>query len=409
MIGVGRRGVLLSSATALSPLQPLSAPGGDDRQRFLDSYLRASRTYSISADSTARAAPLARRTTDTGIVQALSSKEAVFLGEHHPEFRDHLLQAALLQRMVATCDQRSLAVGLEAVQQKFQPVLDDYVARRIDEDELFIATEWQRRWYWPFDGYAPVLRMCRQHGLALVALDADSEDKGKVEVGGLAALDDAKLRQYIPDLAGFERFGHTSAFEQYVAYTLTPPFNMQKRLGQKMTASTSVQRSMTFENFVARQSFRDESMASATAAWLQRNPGGLLFGLVGTNHAKFSLGVQARTARYLPGGLNTVASVLLNPTPFNSFDGPSSLRACDRTAVPNEACLLNDIEVQNYVLQLRYAAAAAAWRWGTRDSEGRARIDEAVSTRQAREGSSVLPLADYVMFSPAYEPMGSRS
>ena len=80
---------------------------------------------------------------------------------------------------------------------------------------------------------------------------------------------------------------------------------------------------------------------------------------------------------------------MLNPTPFNSFSGPDNLRACDRTAVPNEACLLNDIEVQNYVLQLPYAAAG---------------LDEAVAARQASEGSSVLPLADFVMFSPAYEP-----
>ena len=41
------------------------------------------------------------------------------------------------------------------------------------------------------------------------------------------------------------------------------------------------------------------------------------------------------------------------------------------TAVPNEACMLNDIEVQNYVLQLPIT------------------------------GGSVLPLSNYFIFSPS--------
>ena len=45
--------------------------------------------------------------------------------------------------------------------------------------------------------------------------------------------------------------------------------------------------------------------------------------------------------------------------------------ACDGAAVPNEACVLNDIEVQNYVLQLPIT------------------------------GGSVLPLSNYVIFSPS--------
>ena len=39
--------------------------------------------------------------------------------------------------------------------------------------ELFSATEWERRWYWSFSGYAPILRICRACGIPLVALDVD--------------------------------------------------------------------------------------------------------------------------------------------------------------------------------------------------------------------------------------------
>ena len=55
------------------------------------------------------------------------------------------------------------------MQQRFQPELDAYVAARIDEQELFRATDWQRRWYWDFDAYAPIFRICRENGAKLLA------------------------------------------------------------------------------------------------------------------------------------------------------------------------------------------------------------------------------------------------
>ena len=122
--------------------------------------------------------------------------------------------------------------------------------------------------------------------------------------------------------------------------------------------TTDAERSMSFDNFLARQSLRDEAMASASAAWLAENPAGLLVGLMGLQHVKFSCGVPARAARMLPGGADAVASVLLNPTPANTFDDPFNLRVCDRSAVADEACLRNDIELQNYVLQRRYGAGS---------------------------------------------------
>ncbi|EOD07675.1 hypothetical protein EMIHUDRAFT_218186 [Emiliania huxleyi CCMP1516] len=248
-----------------------------------------------------------------------------------------------------------------AVQQRFQPALDDYLAGRLDEAGLVAATEWERRWYWSFAAYAPIFRICRTHGVTMLALDMDSEDKAKVELGG--ALEPAKRRQYVPDGDGFERFGSTRAFEEYVSYTLRPPFTLMRRAGQRMTASTDDARTISFPNFLTRQSLRDEAMASASAAWLAEHPQGLLLGLVGVNHVKFS--------------------------PFN-------LRLCDRAAVANEACLRNDIEVQNYVLQVPFAQRGAM---ASRGVMGRDSVEEARSAMQARRGSSVLALSDYLIFS----------
>lgn len=105
----------------------------------------------------------------------------------------------------------------------------------------------------------------------------------------------------------------------------------------------------------------------------------------------------------LPGGLDMVTSVMLNPTPANTFTDPLNLRVCDRTPVPHEACIRNSIEVQNYVLQVPYAVdtltqhvAQAERVRGPESQEQR----EAALAMQAREGSSVLALSEYMIFSP---------
>ena len=217
-----RRRTILGAALSLVPPPPAPLLADDlpllRPQRLLstesvtaqalDGLLHSSRVYAVKSDSSKKLAPSTKQINTARLLRTLGSKRAIFLGEHHPDLRDHLLQAALLQHLHSSTG-RPLAVGVEAVQRQFQSVLDDYVARRIDEEALFIRTEWERRWYWPFTGYAPIFRFCREHGLKLVALDVDSEDKAKVELGGLASLSTATLRQYVPDREAFDQFGAT--------------------------------------------------------------------------------------------------------------------------------------------------------------------------------------------------------
>ena len=148
---IGRRGVLAAGAALASLPQRLSA---EDDTRLLDRLLRASSIYAIKEDSTQRASPSACRVSASRLARALASKRAIFLGEHHPDVRDHLLQAALLRLLAA---ERPLAVGLEAVQRRFQPILDEYAAGRLSEAQLFEGTEWRKRWYWSFEAYAPIV------------------------------------------------------------------------------------------------------------------------------------------------------------------------------------------------------------------------------------------------------------
>ena len=59
----------------------------------------------------------------------------------------------------------------------------------------------------------------------------------------------------------------------------------------------------------------------------------------------------------------------------------------------------NDIEVQNYVLQVRYAPTQDAPA-SKGAGQVRAAVGEATSAMQAKKGRAVLAVADYIMFSP---------
>lgn len=314
-----------AAAAALNPIRPAAA--ADEPEL---TALRTAQAFSVLGDSTKALAPRVQPRTPAALVRAARSKRAVFLGEHHNSEADHLLQAGLVRELHAT-GRREMAVGLEAVQRQFQPALDAYVAGAMDEAELEAAVEWRRRWFWPFAAYLPVFRACRELSIPLLALNVDSEDLSKVEVGGLPALPEEAFARYMPDRAGFAAFAQTTAFKEYVAYVLQPSYVMHQKLGilRNTISGQRLESDMSFRNFFSGRVLWDEAMGSASAAWCNAHPSGLLVGLVGSDHVKFGCGVPARAARQLPGGLDSVATVMLNPqassTCHATLPAPSSL------------------------------------------------------------------------------------
>lgn len=127
----------------------------------------------------------------------LMRAEVVYVGEQHDDPRHHAVQADLVRALHAR--DPSLAIGLEMVQQPFQPALDAWVAGRIDEAELYERTEWSERWGFDLALYLPILEHARAHGLPLIALNAPAELTRRVAREGLDALD-PEQRAALPEL-----------------------------------------------------------------------------------------------------------------------------------------------------------------------------------------------------------------
>jgi Haem-binding uptake, Tiki superfamily, ChaN len=138
-------------------------------------------------------------------VAVMAAQQLVFVGEHPDSDADHVLAADLLNRLHARKGKK-LLLGLEQVQQRFQPALDAYVAAPANSAEAEAAlradTEWDIRWIHSFDSYLPLLRLAKSKGLRVVALGVDSESLAKVAARGLEGLSTDERNQYVIDLKG---------------------------------------------------------------------------------------------------------------------------------------------------------------------------------------------------------------
>lgn len=229
-------------------------------------------------------------------IQQLAQADVVYLGETHDSVADHEVQLHIIQALHA--ENPKLAIAFEMFQHPFQSVLDDYISGSIDEDTLRRDTEYDSRWGFPWEFYAPMLRFAREHQLPVLALNAPSEIVRKVARQGLASLDDAE-RQLIPPLDEIRTDNEN--YREYVGAVFAH-------------AHHSAHGQMNFENFFAAQVVWDETMADNIAQFITENPGYQVVVIAGQGHVIYGYGIPDRVTRRLGDSLEQ-HRVLLNPIP----------------------------------------------------------------------------------------------
>jgi uncharacterized iron-regulated protein len=102
----------------------------------------------------------------------------VYLGETHDSPEDHQAQLEILQALYreklknakdATAPR--LVIAMEMFQRPYQNILDQYIAGKITEEQLIEQSEYEERWGFPWEYYAPILRFARAHQLPRLSLE----------------------------------------------------------------------------------------------------------------------------------------------------------------------------------------------------------------------------------------------
>lgn len=217
----------------------------------------------------------------------LAGKDVVFLGEEHRNRVGHRFEQELA-RALHRRRGRELILSLEMFDRDVQPVLNDYLAGRIDE-----ATFRAKARPWPnYDmGYRPLIEMAKKEGLSVLATNMPPELRRKAAREGAAAVPPG------PDVAR-----HTTAPED--AYWEA----FRKAMGENSGLGAEEMRRL-----YEAQCFKDDTMAETIAdvlrgAWAEgRRP--LVLHVCGSFHANYGRGVVARLRQRLPEAKVAVVSI----------------------------------------------------------------------------------------------------
>src|SRR4028118_1234087 len=268
-------------------------------------FLCTTPTYaqSVSTPRQFRTQPL----TQQQISQELVKANVVYLGETHNSPEDHKAQLEILQALHQ--QNRKIAIAMEMFQRPFQDVLDQYLAGKITETQLVEQSEYEKRWGFPWENYAPILRFAKTNQLPILALNTPTEVTRKVARNGLESLTTDE-RRYIPPISEIR--------------TDNADYREMARAIYEQHHQAGHGNSSSFERFFTAQVLWDETMAEKIAQFLKANPDYQVVVLTGKAHIIYGYGIPSRVARRLNNTQLVQRSVLLGSSDEGRLTLPSS-------------------------------------------------------------------------------------
>ncbi|AFZ32310.1 protein of unknown function DUF399 [Gloeocapsa sp. PCC 7428] len=224
----------------------------------------------------------------------LAKANVVYLGETHNNLQHHQMQLEIIQSLHK--QQPKIAIALEMFQRPYQQFLDQYIAGKLTEQELLEKTEYNQRWGFPWENYAPILRYAKANKLPVLALNTPSEVTRQVAREGLASLT-PQQRQFIPPVTEIRT--DNAEYRQMIL----DAFEQHQQAGHGSSSN--------FENFFLAQVLWDETMAEKITLFHQSQPNYQIVVLAGQGHIIYGHGIPSRVARRVHK--LTQHSVLLSP------------------------------------------------------------------------------------------------
>jgi len=207
------------------------------------------------------------------IIDAVSDKPVVFIGERHTNYEDHKVELAVITGLFNKGTK--IAIGMEMFQKPFQKVIDEYLAGTIDEREFLKKTEYFKRWGFDYNYYREIIEFAKAKGVPLIALNQRSEIVDKVAKGGLDALSEAERKEIPQDMDMSDELYKKRLKEIYEDHPDHIPF----------------------KDFYQSQIIWDETMAHSAARFLEERPDHHMIVLAGVGHIMYDSGIPNRVHR----------------------------------------------------------------------------------------------------------------
>jgi uncharacterized iron-regulated protein len=204
------------------------------------------------------------------VIDRMAARQAVLLGELHESAEDHRWQLHVLAQLHARRPQ--LALGFEAFPRRLQPVLDEWVAGALPEQEFLKRVEWEKVWGYDARDYLPLFHYARMNRLPMLALNVE---------------------RTLPEAVGKQGWdGVPEAQKEGVSRPAAPSPEYLKSLRRIFDHHPAGARGKeAFPRFVEAQTLWDRAMAQPIADYLKQQPGALVVGIMGGGHVRHGHGV----------------------------------------------------------------------------------------------------------------------
>ncbi len=209
------------------------------------------------------------------VIESVSDKKIVYVGEYHDRFAHHNVQLEIIKGLYKK--NKKVAIGMEMFQRPFQKSLDDYTAGRIDEREFLRRSEYFKRWGFDYNLYKPILDFAVQERIPVVALNISREIVDKVSRGGIDSLSEAEKKE-IPAQMDFSDNEYRDRLREV--------FLRHSSSGEK-----------NFDFFYQSQILWDETMSMSVDEFLRKNSDYQMVVLAGGGHIQYGSGIPKRTFR----------------------------------------------------------------------------------------------------------------
>lgn len=233
-----------------------------------------------SAKAVACGQPGQWRLTDAGpsvpleggpLLERMARQQVVLLGEAHDSAEDHRWQLHTLTQLFGR--QPRMAIGFEMFPRRVQPILDQWVAGTLAEDEFLKRVEWDKVWGYDARDYLPLFHFARMNRLPMLALNVERSLPEAVGKLGWDAVPDAQ--------------------KEGVTRPALPGADYRKELQRVFDHHPAKEKNdkSAFPRFVEAQTVWDRAMAQIMADYLKQAPGTLVVGIMGAGHVRDGHGV----------------------------------------------------------------------------------------------------------------------
>ncbi len=229
------------------------------------------------------------------IINKLTTKRVIYLGETHDSAADHLLQLRIIQALHKRGAQ--LVLAMEMFPSSSQRVLDRYVLeRQINEETFLRSCHWFDIWRFDWRLFRPIFNYCRQEHIPIHGINLDkaivstvfemgnTDTLSKEQQGSIAKERDLSLPGYVNRLQDAFRFHQQS------------PHGKTKNLS----------------GFIQSQAIWDETMAKNIQTLLDDYPESTILVIAGSQHTRKDSGIPPRLKRRKPISQATVINLLSN-------------------------------------------------------------------------------------------------